>query len=78
VYLPNTLTVVEDIPVQWDIYGADFMGCADTLVMRQFGVNTYLKSGPNTVEFTPTKTGQFTFSCSMGMIRGTMNVIPQE
>ncbi|MDG1950466.1 MAG: sulfite exporter TauE/SafE family protein, partial [bacterium] len=77
-YIPNTLTVVEDVPVQWDIFGADFMGCADTLVMRQFGVNTYLKPGSNTVEFTPTKTGRFTFSCSMGMIRGTMNVIPQE
>jgi len=74
-YKPSVLTVVKDVPVRWEITGADFMGCANTLVMRTFGVSEYIKTGLNIVEFTPTKTGQFTFSCSMGMVRGTMNVI---
>ena len=77
-YEPSALTVVEDIPVQWEIFGPEFMGCANTLILREFGVSTYLQSGMNTVTFTPTKTGRFVFSCSMGMIRGTMNVISQE
>lgn len=75
VYSPSVLTVVKDVPVRWEITGADFMGCANTLVMRTFGVSTSLKPGLNVVEFTPTKTGSFTFSCSMGMVRGTMKVI---
>jgi len=77
-YIPDELTVVEGIPVRWEIFGADFMGCADSLIMREFGINTHLDPGSNTVTFTPTQTGRFTYSCSMGMIRGTMYVIPQE
>ncbi|MBU4315299.1 sulfite exporter TauE/SafE family protein [Patescibacteria group bacterium] len=75
VYSPDILTVIKDVPVRWEITGADFMGCANTLVMRTFGVSTNIKPGLNIVEFTPTKTGSFTFSCSMGMVRGTMKVI---
>lgn len=76
-YEPSTLTVTEGVPVTWNIEGADFMGCASTLVLRAFGVSTTLRPGPNTVTFTPTKTGRYTFSCSMGMVRGTMNVVPE-
>jgi len=75
-YEPAALTVVENIPVVWNITGADFMGCASTLVLPAFGVSAYLRPGPNTVTFTPTRIGCYTFSCSMGMVRGTMNVIP--
>ncbi|MBT3230988.1 hypothetical protein HN358_04410 [Candidatus Uhrbacteria bacterium] len=74
-YQPSTLSVVKDVPVRWEIEGADFMGCANSLILSAFGVREYLYPGENVVEFTPTKTGQFTFSCSMGMVRGTMNVI---
>ena len=73
-YQPDVLEVKKDIPVLWQIEGDDFMGCGDTLIMPAFGVNTSLKTGPNIVEFTPDRTGKFTFSCSMGMIRGTMIV----
>lgn len=76
VYVPDVLTVQEGIPVDWTINGDDFMGCGDTLVLPAFGINTTLKTGPNLVQFTPTKSGRYTFSCSMGMIRGTMIVTP--
>lgn len=73
-YQPDILTVQKDIPVIWEIEGDDFMGCGDSLIMPAFGVSEMLKPGSNTVEFTPDRTGKFTFSCSMGMIRGTMIV----
>lgn len=73
-YEPNVLTVKQGIPVDWTINGADFLGCANSLILPTFGVSVPIKTGKNIVQFTPTKTGKFTYSCSMGMIRGTMIV----
>lgn len=77
-YEPDVLTVIEGVPVEWSIFGADFMGCANSLFLREFGIRAYLQPGFNTVTFTPDRTGRFTFSCSMGMVRGTMIVTPNE
>lgn len=75
-YDPEVLHVTEGIPVRWEIFGADSMGCASTLVMRAFGIQERLSPGFNEVTFTPTKTGKYAFTCSMGMVRGTMIVEP--
>lgn len=77
-YAPDVIRVQQGIPVRWDIYGADFMGCANTLVLPAFKVQANLRPGFNEVRFTPTKSGKFTFSCSMGMVRGTMIVEPNS
>ncbi len=74
VYLPDVLEVQKDIPVVWEIEGDDFMGCGDSLFLSAFNVRARLQPGPNVVEFMPDEAGRFTFSCSMGMIRGTMIV----
>lgn len=77
-YSPDVLQVVEDIPVEWQIYAPQFMGCADTLVSRGLGISTRLTPGDNTIAFTPTEPGTYTFSCSMGMVRGTMVVVEKD
>ncbi len=77
-YAPDVLRVVEDIPVEWQIYAPQFMGCADTLVSRGLGISTRLVPGDNTLNFTASEPGQYSFSCSMGMVRGTMVVVPNE
>lgn len=77
-YAPDVLQVVEGIPVEWQIYAPQFMGCADTLVSRGLGISTRLTPGDNTIAFTPTQPGEYVFSCSMGMVRGTMVVVPNE
>lgn len=77
-YSPSTLRVTEDVPARWEIFGANSMGCASTLVMPTFGIQKRLKPGENVIEFTPTKSGTFSFSCSMGMVRGTMIVEPRS
>ncbi len=73
-YAPDVLQVVEDIPVKWEIFAPEFMGCAETLVSRGLGISTRLKPGDNLVTFTPKDPGEYVFSCAMGMVRGTMVV----
>ena len=73
-YAPDVLRVQKGVPVEWSIFGGEFLGCANTLISPALGVNTYIRPGINTVRFTPQRAGKFTFSCSMGMIRGTMIV----
>lgn len=73
-YAPDVLTVKKGIPVDWQIYGGDQLGCASTLVMSAFDVQEAIRPGENQIAFTPTKVGSFPFSCSMGMVKGTMIV----
>ncbi len=77
-YQPEVFQVMAGIPVEWQIYGPEFMGCFDTLISRGLGIQTRLSTGDNIVRFTPEKPGSYVFSCSMGMSRGTMIVIPNE
>ncbi len=73
-YNPDVLRVKAGTPVRWEVYGGRSMGCASTLVARAFGIAARLQPGLNTLTFTPKKPGKYTFSCSMGMYRGTMIV----
>ena len=75
-YDPDILTVKAGIPVRWEIDGVNVAGCISYLQSSKLGIGIQLKQGPNVVEFTPKKPGTYSFSCSMGMFRGTINVIP--
>ncbi|MBI3305406.1 cupredoxin domain-containing protein [Candidatus Parcubacteria bacterium] len=76
---PATLTVKKGVPVRLSITSIDV---THGFSISEFGVNTALTPNQtNTVEFTATKTGTFSFFCSVfcgsghsGM-RGTLRVI---
>lgn len=74
-YNPSAFTITKGVPFVWHINSQDSYTCASSLVVPSMGIRKTLVSGENTVEFTPTKTGQIQFSCSMGMYRGTITVI---
>jgi len=74
-YSPATITVQAGRPVRWEIDASHTSGCALTLYAAAFGINQPLTQGMNVVEFTPQQKGTFPFSCSMNMVRGTMNVV---
>jgi plastocyanin len=74
-FTPNTFTVQANKPVRWIVDGTQAGGCTQYLVMRDFGISESVGGTVSTIEFTPTKTGSFMFSCGMGMVRGTMNVV---
>lgn len=74
-YKPSdTYTVKAGIPVRMEISGLG-TGCRSVFQIPKLGVKTFLEGSPTVVEFTAEKPGSYTFSCSMGMFRGTLNVI---
>jgi sulfite exporter TauE/SafE len=75
-YRPNYFRVKKGIPVELTLKSNNTYSCALSFVFREFGIREFLESTDlRTVTFTPTKTGKYIFSCSMGMYTGTMEVI---
>ncbi len=67
-YSPSQFTVIEGIPVEWQIDGSGASGCAQVIVAPDLNITEYLPpSGIKTIAFTPEKLGKIYFSCSMGM-----------
>ena len=79
-YSPNYFKVKVGIPVQWEITSSGQSGCDSGAIVANGLIQgiTYLNPGAGevkTLEFTPQSAGTFRFSCTMGMIRGSIEVI---
>ncbi len=74
-YTPNLFTVKNGVPVRWEIEATADRTCASALIVPSYKIREFLKPGKNVIEFTPNKTGQIPFSCSMRMYTGMFNVI---
>jgi uncharacterized protein len=76
-YSPSYFKVKAGVPVRWEITDTGTSGCTNAVIANGlFSGQVALKPGQtSTVEFTPTHTGSYTFSCWMGMIRGTIEVV---
>jgi plastocyanin domain-containing protein len=74
-YEPNVIVVRKGQPVRLDFYRDETSSCSDTVVFGDFGISQPLPAFKTTpVEFTPAKAGEFTFTCGMNMLRGTLIV----
>jgi hypothetical protein len=72
------ITVQTGVPVRWTIHAepGTLNGCNNRIVIPEFGrMQKKLELGDNVVEFTPTKSGAFLYTCWMGMIRGRITVV---
>ncbi|MDR3342040.1 MAG: sulfite exporter TauE/SafE family protein [Treponema sp.] len=71
------ITVQAGIPVQWTINApaGSINGCNNRMIIPEYGIEHKFTLGANVIEFTPTKTGRFRYSCWMGMIRSTITVV---
>lgn len=75
-YKPNSIKVKRGVPVELTLTSKDTYSCALSFVFKEFGIKTFLDAtDTKTFTFTPTKPGKFTFTCSMGMYSGTLEVI---
>ena len=77
-YRPDRIVVVAGEPVRLSFDRLDRNSCLDELLIPDYGIFTRLPIGQTTtVEFTPTKAGEYAFSCGMRMFRGIIEVKPK-
>lgn len=77
-YTPSRFTIRAGVPTRWQIDGSDARGCISAFQVPRLGIRKILEDGINEISFTAPQPGQYVFSCSMGMYRGVMNVIPNS
>jgi plastocyanin domain-containing protein len=74
-YEPDRIVVEKGRPVRLNFDREENSSCSDTVVFGDFGIAQPLAAFRTTsVEFTPSKTGEFTFTCGMNMLRGKLIV----
>jgi len=72
-YYPQEVRVKANQPVSISLED-EVYGCFRSFTIRDLGVSKYLQGSKDTLEFTPTTPGKYTFACSMGMGTGTLIV----
>ena len=71
------ITVQRGIPVRWTILITEenLNSCNNEILIPKYDIDKKLTVGENIVEFTPTETGTFPYSCWMGMIYSRITVV---
>ena len=76
-YSPDTVVVKQGRPVRLDFYRDETASCSEVVVFGDFGIAKDLPAFRTTpVEFTPNRSGEFTWTCGMNMLRGKLVVEP--
>jgi sulfite exporter TauE/SafE len=76
-YHPNHFVVKVGIPVIWKINDTGTNGCTGALIAKNF-FNDIIQLTPGKTsekEFIPKTVGNFRFSCTMGMVNGSIEVV---
>lgn len=73
-FTPNKFVLKKGVPVKWVIDGKQLNGCNNAIIVSKYGLNFKVKSGIQTIEFTPTESGTVPWSCWMGMLKGAFIV----
>lgn len=75
-YKPDYIKVKAGAPVRLNLATSGGYGCTVGFRIPSLGINKDLsREDPAIVEFTPQNTGKLTWTCSMGMYRGVIEVI---
>ncbi|PIS15912.1 hypothetical protein COT62_01250 [Candidatus Roizmanbacteria bacterium CG09_land_8_20_14_0_10_41_9] len=76
-YDPNYFKIKTGVPVRWEVTDTGTSGCTNAIISRSlFEGQIDLTPGKTTAkEFTPRQPGKYRFSCWMGMVTGTIEVV---
>jgi sulfite exporter TauE/SafE/copper chaperone CopZ len=74
------ITVRQGIPVRWTINAplGSINGCNNRMIIREYQIEHRFTPGENVIGFVPLRTGKFSYSCWMGMIRSSITVVEEE
>lgn len=74
-YSPDVIEVERGKLVQLNFYRDEENSCSEELLLPDFSIRRDLPAFKTTlVELLPQQTGTFTFTCGMGMLRGSLVV----
>jgi plastocyanin domain-containing protein len=74
-YVPDTIQVRAGQPVRLKFYRDETSACSEQVVFGDFGIARDLPAYKTTaIEFTPDRSGEYTFTCGMNMLRGKLIV----
>lgn len=75
-----SITVHENTPVRWviDAPEGSINGCNYKMLIQDYGIEYSFREGENVIEFTPEETGTVLYTCWMGMIYGTIQVVEDD
>lgn len=76
-YSDITVEVNRPVRINFKVDAADLNACNNEIVVPEWNISAPLTAGDNFVEFTPSETGTFTYSCWMNMLRANIIVISQ-
>ncbi len=74
-YKPSRFTLLRGVPVKWVINATKITSCNNRIVVPSLQLEFDLKPGLQTIEFTPEQAGVVPWSCWMGMIHGSFDVV---
>lgn len=74
------ITVQAGVPVEWNIHAPEgsINGCNYRMFIPEYGIELTFEEGDNFIRFSPKESGEFYYTCWMGMIRGSIIVSPAE
>lgn len=74
-YSPDVIVARQGRPLRLEFFRDETSSCSEQVVFGDFGIARDLPAFQITpIEFTPDKTGEFSFTCGMNMIRGKLRV----
>ncbi len=73
----HPFVVQKGVPVRWIVSATadELNGCNNPLTVPQYGIRKVLVPGDNLIEFTPLQEGTITYTCWMGMISSSIEVV---
>lgn len=74
-YSPAYLQLQSGIPAKINLITTGGLGCTSQFRVPELGISKDLGQSTDIIEFTPTQKGKITFTCSMGMYSGIIEVI---
>ena len=76
-YKPDLIVAKKGMPLKLVFDRRETNPCSDEIVLPEFGIRRPLPPNAKTViEVTPTREGDFPFSCGMNMLHGRIKVVP--